>query len=86
MVILFLWKSFFSFWFVVFVDFYMDIIFRDEVIEGGSSDEEEVFESVDEGEEFLKIVKLIFVMLVDIRFVNFMLKELVGKNDVLLIS
>lgn len=64
----------------------MDIIFRDKVIEGGSSDEEEVFESVDEGEEFLKIVKLIFVMLVDIRFVNFMLKELVGKNDVLLIS
>lgn len=66
----------------------MDKEIRDKNVEGGSSDEEEVFESVDEGEDGIKYGKYficVVVMLVDIRFLYFMLKELVGMNDVLII-
>ena len=60
----------------------MDKISRNKVTEGGSSDEEEAFESADEGEETPKTVKPTSAATsADIRSTNSTLKELVGKND-----
>lgn len=75
------WKSFRSFRLAVFVDLYMDTISRDKATEGGSSDEEEAFESADEGEESSKTAKPTSATSADIRSANSTLKELVGKND-----
>ena len=59
----------------------MDKISRNKATEGGSSDEEEAFESADEGEEATKAVKPTSATSADIRSANSTLKELVGKND-----
>ena len=59
----------------------MDTISRDKATEGGSSDEEEAFESADEGEESSKTAKPTSATSADIRSANSTLKELVGKND-----
>ena len=75
------WKSFGSFRLAVFVDLYMDTISRDKATEGGSSDEEEAFESADEGEESSKTAKPTSATSADIRSANSTLKELVGKKD-----
>ena len=75
------WKSFRSFRLAVFVDLYMDTISRNKATEGGSSDEEEAFESADEGEEASKTLKPTSATSADIRSANSTLKELVGKND-----
>lgn len=56
----------------------MDINLSIKDVDGVSSDEEEVFESVDEGEEGLKSLNLLFVvMLFGVRFLNFMLEVVV---------
>lgn len=65
----------------VFLDVYMDKISRKKATEGGSSDEEEAFESADEGEETSKSVKPTSATSADIGSANSTLKELVGKND-----
>lgn len=59
----------------------MDKISRKKATEGGSSDEEEAFESADEGEETSKSVKPTSATSADIGSANSTLKELVGKND-----
>lgn len=59
----------------------MDKSSRNKALEGGSSDEEEAFESADEGEESTKSVKPPCATSADIRSANSTLKELVGKND-----
>ena len=59
----------------------MDEVSRSKATEGGSSDEEEAFESADEGEETSKNVKPTSATSADIRSANSTLKELVGKND-----
>lgn len=65
----------------LFVDLYMDKISRNKATEGGSSDEEEAFESADEGEETSNSVKPTSATSTDIASANSTLKELVGKND-----
>lgn len=67
----------------LFVDLYMDKISRHKATEGGSSDEEEDFESADEGEETSNSVKPTSATSADIVSANSTLKELVGKNDAL---
>lgn len=59
----------------------MDKISRNKATEGGSSDEEEAFESADEGEETSNSVKPTSATSADIASANSTLKELVGKND-----
>lgn len=59
----------------------MDKISRKKATEGGSSDEEEAFESADEGEETSKSVKPTSATSADIGSANSTLKELVDKND-----
>ena len=59
----------------------MDKISRNKANEGGSSDEEEAFESADEGEETSNSVKPTSATSADIVSANSTLKELVGKND-----
>lgn len=59
----------------------MDKNSRNKAVEGGSSDEEEDFESADEGEEGTKSVKPQSATSADIGSANSTLKELVGKND-----
>ena len=58
----------------------MDKTSRSKATEGGSSDEEEAFESADEGEEASKTVKPTSATSADIRSANSTFKELVGKN------
>lgn len=59
----------------------MDKNSRNKATEGGSSDEEEAFESADEGEEGSKNVNRAVATSADIRSANSTLKESVGKND-----
>lgn len=59
----------------------MDKNSRSKAAEGGSSDEEEAFESADEGEEGAKNVKPPFATSADIGSANSTSKEPVGKND-----
>ncbi|XP_078371536.1 protein FAM114A2-like isoform X2 [Oculina patagonica] len=59
----------------------MDKNSRNKALEGGSSDEEEAFESADEGDEGTKSVKKSSATSADIGSANSTLKELVGKND-----
>lgn len=59
----------------------MDKNSRNKAVEGGSSDEEEDFESADEGEEGTKSVKPQSATSADIGSAHSTLKELVGKNE-----
>lgn len=75
------WENFCNLALAVFVDVYMDKVSRNKATEGGSSDEEEAFESADEGEEASTTVKPTSATSADIRSANSTLTELVGKND-----
>lgn len=60
---------------------YMDTDLKKEDAEGASSDEEEAFESADEGEEGMKSSKPPFATSAGNESSNSTSKELVGKND-----